>query len=155
MAFACNILIHFLFQLDVRRYLMQYPNVRTIITLICLFYFAPVLMAQCDPVQIAPNCDQCTDWRKMDIEVCHGGTTYTATIEMCTQFASPPNPIDNPCTLAPNECARALDAITWVRSFYATTCSYDPDKEECEQSCNKIFDCSVDYFKGLSNVCCD
>ena len=96
---------------------MQYPNVRTIITLICLFYFAPVLMAQCDPVQIAPNSDQCTDWRKMDIEVCHGGTTYTATIEMCTQFASPPNPIDNPCTLAPNECARALDAITWVRSF--------------------------------------
>lgn len=232
---------------------MLYPYVRNVITLICLFYFAPVLMAQCDPVQMPPNCDQCTDWRKMDIEVCHGGTSYTATIEMCTQFASPPNPIDNPCTLAPNECARALDAITWVRSFcvdqdlknigesallqaivkgtnlccangnflgvtipactqgygcmtspaaychilamprcmiknyttgcydkclkcrdfcmierrycrptatscckaYVTTCSYNTDQGECEQSCNKIFDCSADYFKGLSNVCCD
>jgi hypothetical protein len=69
---------------------------------------------QCSPPQIPPNCENCANWTNLDITVCHAGTNYTATVELCTQYAVPPNPIDNPCTPG---CQRAADAITWVRSF--------------------------------------
>lgn len=72
---------------------------------------------QCSPPQAPPNCDDCKVWNELNITVCHAGTDYNATIEVCTQFAVPPNPIDNPCTVPPDYCARAVDAITWVRSI--------------------------------------
>lgn len=73
------------------------------------------LYSQCIPPQLDPDCDACLNWTKINITVCVTSTlSYNATIEICTQYAVPPNPIDNPCT--PN-CNRAIDAITWVRSI--------------------------------------
>lgn len=69
---------------------------------------------QCMPAQIPANCDDCETWEEVYLTICHQGINYNATLEVCTQFGVPPNPIDNPCT--PN-CDRAADAITWVRSI--------------------------------------
>lgn len=211
-----------------------------------------LMMAQCMPPLIPPDCDNCAPWQKYDVTVCHGSVNYTATIELCTQYAVPPYPIENPCTPG---CARAVDAITWVRSFcvsqdlknmgegallgaivrntnlccpdidfinvvipecapgymcnkspaaychilamprcmnnnYVTgcyekcldckefcmierryckptpttcckfygeawTCAYLEDVDECTSLCNKQFNCGADYFKGVSDACCN
>jgi hypothetical protein len=89
----------------------------TVAFLFMLVCYPQGAIGQCNPTQIPPNCDDCKDWRELYLTVCHGGISYNATVEVCTQYAQPPNLIDNPCTVGPNQCARAADAITWVRSF--------------------------------------
>ena len=209
-----------------------------------------VSWGQCVPPQAPPNCEDCVQWKELELTVCHAGTNYLATIEVCTQFAVPPSPIDNPCTPG---CQRALDAITWVRKIcvdqslkdigepallqaivkatnlccpkgnflgitipdcmsgttcatsitaychvlamprcmkknfstgcydkcldckdfcmierryckptptscckqYFATCSYNRDEKSCATKCDREWDCGADYFKGISEVCCD
>ena len=216
----------------------------------CLTLTTLPIYGQCYPAQTPPNCDDCKEWHTKEIIVCHAGINYYATLELCTQFALPPNPIDNPCT---PDCKRALDAITWVRRIcvdqnlknlgesallqaiikatnlccpdgnflgavipmctpgtdcinslkaycyilalprcmnknyitgcyescleckdfcmierrycmlnpttcckqWIVTCDFKEDSLACTQSCNRIWDCTADYFKGISNVCCD
>lgn len=214
------------------------------------FVWGASLEAQCLPPQIPADCDSCKEWKDLDLTICHGGVNYTATLEVCTQFAVPPNPIANPCT---GNCTRALDAITWVRRIcvdpnlknlgeaaliqaiikgtnlcckngnflgvtipecsvgtdcktsiaaychilampkctrknyitgcydkctqcvefcmverrycrptptscckqWKVTCNEPPSPGACELSCDRIWDCNENYFKGISDVCCD
>jgi|GEM_PF-1542426 hypothetical protein len=52
-----------------------------------------------------------------EFKVCHAGTEYIANVWMCTQQAVPPTPLDNPCTVPPNECAFPINSITWVKKI--------------------------------------
>lgn len=101
---------------------MRMPHLlkTTVVTALCsVVGLLPSIQAsaQCNPVQNPPSCKQCTYDTTLYLTVCHLGTNYNATIELCTQFATPPNPIKNPCNTSMDTCARALDAITWVKSF--------------------------------------
>ncbi len=52
-----------------------------------------------------------------EFTICHGGTDYTATVWMCTQHATAPIPIDNPCTIPPLECDYAVNSVTWIKKI--------------------------------------
>jgi hypothetical protein len=68
----------------------------------------------CNPVQLPPCCEECVNEQTLHLTVCHNMQNFSADVVVCTQYASSLNPIWNPCT--PN-CTRAVDAITWVKSF--------------------------------------
>jgi hypothetical protein len=95
----------------------------TFIALLVLFFtFHPTMRAQCrgggdtcNPVQLPPCCEKCVNEQTLYLAVCSANQTFYADVVVCTQYGVPPNPIWNPCDTV--GCARAVDSITWVKSF--------------------------------------
>lgn len=67
-------------------------------------------LSQCE--QEPPDCD--CDYTVQEFKICIGGTSYTGQLEICTQTPKT-HLIDNPCTVQPNPCDRAINSIIWVR----------------------------------------
>lgn len=108
--------------------------------------------AQCDPLQYPPKCEDCIDWQTVTIPLCHAGVNYTMDVVLCTQYAPLPNPIDNPCTPG---CERALDAVTWVKSFCVSQSLKDLGETAVLSAIVVGTDLCCNNFLGVTLPVCD
>jgi len=99
---------------------------------------------QC-PMQDPPYCCCLVERaREVNITICHLGVNYTASVTLCTQFATG-RLIDNPCT--PTDCGRGVNSITWVKEI---CCNEMKDLLNPNQALALIYSALI----KATNLCC-
>jgi len=121
--------------------------------------------AQCEypidqcPKQMPLDCD--CEGVQTDFTICFAGTNYTASVWMCTQYASSSTLIDNPCTAGGGlDCNYGVNAITWIKRIcvpqelknQGLTAIYQAIIRGTDLCCNNILGVTLPNC-GIGNTC--